>query len=115
MSKFKLSPTLVDLLKKTDVSDFVDVVLELNTNSESVHSNEIKSRSEKIAAKREAFDRYLASIEKEIRNLGGEITGRAWINQTIRARVPAQAVKDLSMNDKIEIVDLPRRIKSEAY
>jgi hypothetical protein len=114
MANFRLSPTLVDLLKKTDVSDLVDIVVELRTNSESL-SNEIKSRSEKIAAKKEAFNRNLASVEEEIRNLGGEITGRAWINQTVRARVPARGVKNLATNEKVEIVDIPQPLKSEAY
>jgi hypothetical protein len=104
-----LSPELNEELTKTESSDLVEVVLELHRRDTSAQAA-AGLRSEKIAALKESFNRDADPVEEMIRRVGGEVTGRAWINQTIRARVPAQKIKQLATHEKVRTVDLPHPI-----
>lgn len=114
---FKVSRNLAERLKEANASDEVEIILELHPPSEPETAKESGhlSRSEMIAAKKEAFSRSVTPIEETIRKLGGEITGRAWINQTVRARVPAQSVEELSGREEVAALDTPNPLKREAY
>jgi hypothetical protein len=109
----KLRSNLAEQLKKADASDLLEIILELHPQAESppTAAPKTRSRSEKIAAKKEAFSRNVAPVEEAIRKVGGEITGLAWINQTVRARVPAQGVKELSEHEKVAALDIPHPVK----
>jgi hypothetical protein len=111
----KMRSILAEQLKKVDPSDLLEIILELYPPAESASTGatEMQSRSEKIAAKKEAFSRNVRPVEEAIRKVGGEITGLAWINQTVRARVPAQGVKELSQHEKVAALDIPHPIKSD--
>jgi hypothetical protein len=111
----KLTSNLAEQLRKAGASDLLDIILELHPQAESAATAAPGngSRSEKIAAKKEAFTRSVASVEEAIRKAGGEITGLAWINQTVRARVPAERIRELSEHDKIAALDIPHLIKSD--
>lgn len=113
---FKMSASLAKRLKDADASDEVEIILELRPASEPEATSESEhlSRSEKIAAKKEAFSRSVTPIKEAIRKLGGEITGLAWINQTVRARVPAQSVEELSGQEEVAALDTPNPLKPEA-
>jgi hypothetical protein len=102
-----LSPELNEELTKTGSSDLVEVVLELHRRDTSAQAAAGGLRSEKIAALKESFNRDADPVEEMIRSVGGEVTGRAWINQTVRARVPAQKIKQLAAHEKVRTVDLP--------
>jgi hypothetical protein len=52
-------------------------------------------------------------VEEAVRNAGGEVTGHAWINQTVRARVPADRVKELSEHERVAVLDAPHPIEAE--
>src|SRR5918992_6291740 len=104
----KLTEKLAKQLEETNDSDLLDIILELGSKAESSPpTDEKRSRGEKIAAMKEAFSREAAPIEEAVRKVGGEVTGRAWINKTMRARVPAQSVKELSEHEKIAALDTP--------
>jgi hypothetical protein len=112
----KLTEKLAEKLEKMDASDLLEIILELGSKSESSSqpsAEETRSRGEKIAALKEAFSRYAAPIEEAVRRAGGEVTGRAWINKTMRARVPAQSVKELSQHEEIAALDTPNPLKSD--
>jgi hypothetical protein len=110
----KLRSDLAEQLKKVQASDLVEIVLELYPQAESApKAAETPSRSEKIAAKKAAFNQDVAAVEEAIRKVGGEITGLAWINQTVRARVPAQGVKELSQHEKVAALDIPHPVKPD--
>ena len=118
----KLKSTLAAQLKKVSASDLVDVVLELHPHADLPPESGAttraaraapQSRAEKIAAKKSAFDRSVAGVEEAVRKAGGEITGRAWINQTVRARVPAAAVEQLCRHERVAAVDAPGRLSAE--
>lgn len=108
----KLKSELAEQLEKMNASDLLDVILELHPQAEPPAA-EPASRSELIAARKDAFNQSVGPIEEEVRKLGGEVTGRAWINQTVRARVPAEGVKELSKHEKVAALDLPHPIAPE--
>lgn len=111
----KLTDKLAEKLEETDASDLLEIILELGSQAESAQppTEEKRSRGEKIASLKEAFSRDAAPIEEAVRKAGGEVTGRAWINKTMRARVPAQSVKELSEHEKIAALDTPSPIKPD--
>lgn len=111
----KLTLNLAEQLKKVDSTDLVDVILELHPPAETatVAAPENRSRQEKIAAQKEAFTRTAASVEEAVRKAGGEITGLAWINNTVRARVPAESVTELCKHEQVSALDIPHPIKAD--
>lgn len=111
----KLRANLAAQMKKAHASDLLEIILELypQAESEAAAVPGAQSRSSKIAAKKEAFSRNVASVEEAVRKVGGEITGLAWINQVVRARVPVQGVKELSKHEKVAALDTPHSLKSD--
>ncbi|MFQ5525986.1 MAG: hypothetical protein ACE5GX_06955 [Thermoanaerobaculia bacterium] len=71
------------------------------------------SRAEKIAAHKEAFERQAAPVAAAIAEAGGEVVGRAWINQTLKARIPRHAVAAVARHEKVAQVDVPRPLELE--
>ena len=108
----KVTEQLLEALEKSDASELVDVVIELRPENEP-KAQQPQSRAEKIATLKENFMRDLAPIEEAVRNAGGELTGQAWINRTVRARVPTDCVKQLSEQEQIAKVDVPHAIKQD--
>lgn len=108
----KISKQLSDRLEKTNASDLLDIVIELRGRAES--ATESLSRNEKIAVLKEAFTRNVAPVEETVRQIGGVVTGQAWINQTVRARVPADRVRELSEHEQIAVLDAPHPIERES-
>lgn len=105
----QLSARLSKELENAQASDFVDVIVEIRRD-QAAGPDQDASRSERIAALKESFNREVEPVEEVIREVGGEVTGRAWINQTLRARVPAAKVKDLAAHDRVQTVDLPHAL-----
>ena len=71
------------------------------------------SRSERIAAMKEAFYTRAIPVADGITGLGGEVTGQMWLDQTVRARVPVSKVDAVSRLDGVAAVDLPRALVAE--
>ena len=93
---------------KTRDADHVDVVLELESPPEMSDSG--KSQQERIAIRKETFSQKIAVIQDKIQQVGGQVLGSAWINQTIRARVPADGLPHLADLKSVERVDVPHGI-----
>jgi hypothetical protein len=109
----KLSEQLRAQLTQPDASDILEVIIELHDASEPP-AQQTQSRQEKIAALKESFAREIAPLEDMVRSLGGEVTGHAWINRSVRARLPLEKVKQLSASEQIAKIDLPHRLTLEA-
>jgi hypothetical protein len=109
----KISDKLSEKIKGTSASDLLDVIIELHPHADSAAATETLSRSEKIAALKGAYARNVAPVEEAVRQAGGEVTGHAWINQTVRARVPADRVRELSEHERIAVLDAPHPIEAE--
>ena len=108
----KVTEELRKELEKAEASEMLDVVIELRPENEP-GAKQPQTRAEKIATLKENFIRDLAPVEQAVRNAGGELTGQAWINRTVRARVPTDCVKQLSEQEQVAKVDVPHAIEED--
>lgn len=106
----KLTPEVAALIDRTGDDDWLEVIVELEPDQKSEAGLETKSRTEKIAALKEEFLQNISPLEETVRKLGGEITGRAWINRSVRVRVPARNIKELAKVGGVAILDVPHRL-----
>jgi hypothetical protein len=109
----KLSEQLVEQLRRSDAPDMLDVIIELSSRDEP-KATPAQSRSEKITALKETFSRNVAPVEDAVRKAGGELTGHAWINRTVRARVPIKSVEELSEHEHVAKLDVPHALEPDA-
>ena len=105
----KLTRQLNQVLQSKDPSDFVEVIVELYP-SEEPQTTAPLTRDEKIAQSKAAFEKKIGPLEQTIKSIGGEITGQAWINETLRVRVPADKVGSLSDLDDVAKLDVPHSL-----
>jgi hypothetical protein len=105
---------ITDVLKTkaTEASDddLLDVIVELGGKTPTPSASE---GMQGIAEAKQAFHRDASPVESTISEHGGEVTGHAWINRTLRARVPARALSELSKLSSVAAVDAPRKIELE--
>lgn len=117
MKPEKLKGELADRLAETREDEVLEVVVELAAREETTPDagagagGRGASRRERIAALREAFDREREPVERAILEAGGEVTERAWINQTLKARVSAAGLERLSDMSEVAALDTPRQIE----
>lgn len=62
---------------------------------------------------REAFERDVEPVSAAISRYGGQVVGSAWLNRTLRAKLPAVKVPELSDLHEIAALDVPHRIERE--
>lgn len=116
MMQTKLTPDLSRQLARTKESEMLDIIIEVRQSDCSLNEslkNEKLSRQEQILVRQKNFDNQSAPIEDVVQQVGGEIVGRVWINQTLKARVPAKSVKKISEHRNISILDLPHLIEKD--
>jgi hypothetical protein len=109
----KVSEQLLEQLEKPDADEMLDVVIELRS-PDTPQTKAAQSRAEKIAAMKQNFLQDVEPVEEAVRSVGGELTGQAWINRTVRARVPTVGVRKLSEQDQIAKVDVPHALERDA-
>ena len=66
-----------------------------------------------MAAAKEAFNRAAEPVTKLVAGLGGEVVDGAWINNTLRARVPAGNVPHVAGAEGVAAVDVPHAVQAE--
>ena len=108
MDPTKLSPALADRVEQAAPGEVLDVVVELHRRL--IEATRGTTVEERIAPVRDAFAAEARPVEDEIRRLDGEVLGSAWINQTLRARVPVEGIGRLAGLDEVVALDLPRRL-----
>ena len=113
MDRAKLTDDLATQLDQASAADVLEIVLELHAPGDLEATALPRSRAEQIDLKKGAFGRAVAPVEEAIQSVGGEVTGTAWINQTLRARVPAEGVSQLSDLDVVAALDTPNIIRPE--
>lgn len=111
MNASKLSPSLKKRLDRAAPGEMIEVVVELHPTP--ILEGAAADRDERIAALHDAFAQRAAPLEAVVRASGGEVTGAVWLNETIRARVPAATVAALSGHPEVMLVDLPRALRLE--
>jgi hypothetical protein len=105
----KVSPRLRAKLDDADSKQDVEVVIALAPPELQGEG----SRGQKIAVAKERFEKEVASMSERIASSGGEVIDTAWINSTIRSRLPAEQVDDLAGDDQVVGVDLPSKLEAE--
>ncbi len=110
MKKLKLRTDLLSRLAESADDELVDVILELNKPDVAA-----VGRQERIALLKESFAQSSAPVTRAVEQLGGEVLGSAWINQTIHARLNPAGVRRLADLDAVAAVDLPHKITAEGF
>ena len=108
----KLTPILKARVQQAARGDMLDLIFELPRHS--VEATPGLTREERIAPVRDAFRHDATPLEHAITAAGGTVTGEAWINQTLRARVPVEALSTLASLDEVVSIDLPRTLMRES-
>jgi hypothetical protein len=111
MNAAKMTPDLKAQLTEAEAAKVLDVVLEVHSQSQETAAP--RSRREAIALRKEAFSHDVVPVEEAVNEVGGEVVGRAWINQTVRARVPAHGLEQLSELDEVAVLDVPHALQAE--
>jgi hypothetical protein len=98
----KIAPALDSVKSVGSPEELVDVVVELTGDAQGGHND--------IPALKAGFAKLSRPVSRVINDLGGEVLGEAWINRTLRARVPGSRIEDLSTLDEVSLVDVPHKI-----
>jgi hypothetical protein len=99
-----ITPDLAAEVAAADSSNLLDVVVELDEDLEEAAD---------MAAAKAAFERAAVPVAEVISGSGGEVLEGAWINHTLRARVPAGAVSDVAGAEGVSVVDVPHKLEPE--
>lgn len=108
-----LTPSLVESAARKIAGELMDVIVELPRppRRNSVPSNE--PRTARISIREAEFEKLSAPVRELIHSLGGQVLGQAWINNTLKARVPAGALETLDSAENVRLVDLSHRLKRD--
>ena len=105
----KVAPRLAELLDELDPPEPVEVVIELTGPAPATTG----SRAERVAAARSSFSHDLAAVRATIVAAGGEVLDSAWLNRTVRSRVPAAGIAAVAADGAVAAVDLSHRIEPD--
>lgn len=108
----KLSPKLRQRLAATPAGQAVEVVVEVGTKAGAPLAP-AAGRAEKITTLKKNFSASAGPIERAIESSGGEVLDRAWLNQSLKARLPREAVEPLGEREDIERVDMPAPLQPD--
>jgi hypothetical protein len=111
MEPGKISPSLAEQLKESPRNNCLDVIVEFVKHDvlEAASSN----RAAKLEARKQAFERLAEPVVDLIHSLGGEVTGKAWINGSLQARLDQNMISALSTERNISRLDLPHPLKAD--
>jgi hypothetical protein len=105
----KVSQELADHIAASEAGRSLDVIIQLQP----LEMATIGSRQDRIAASREAFERELEPVAEAIESVNGHVLDTVWLNQTVRAAVPAEAVDALTTAPGVVRISLPTRIEPD--
>ena len=106
----KVTSDLESRVGRSDNAQLLDVVVELHPVEPLHYAGHPQA---KMQALKEAFERSSTDVERTILAEGGEVVDRAWINRTVRARIPAKAIASLAQHDEISVIDVPHAIEPD--
>jgi hypothetical protein len=109
----KITPPLAETLDAADPNESVVVIVEMTPRAAATRAFAPSERQQQIAMRRAAFAEQASPIEQTIESAGGEVLDRAWINNTMKARVPAGAVRKLVELDGVEALDVEHRLRRD--
>ena len=109
----KVTDDLASRIEAEEEDAVVEIVVELRRVDEN-ETAPTADRGAAVAARKEGFRAAAEPVVNAIVSSGGEVTGEAWINQTLRARVPARVVLRIAEEDAVALVDVPHSIEAES-
>lgn len=104
----KVTPGLAARQASASPEDLIDVVVELRPSP-----GEARRGRAAIDERKSAFERESAPVEEAVRQAGGQVLGAVWLNQTLKVRVPARALDQLSSLAPVQALDVPRPLSPE--
>ena len=105
----KIRPELARAIQQSSGDQMLELIVELDSAlAPPPKAPPAASRAARIAAAQESFSEQLRPVEQLIQDGGGEVLERAWINSSVRARVPANFVPKLSRATEIAVRSRPR-------
>jgi len=107
----KITPALTVQVEGAAPGEVLDVIVELPSRQVELAGGE--TYEERTVSVRQGFERDALAVEEAIRRAGGTVAGRAWINQTLRASVPCEALAGLTALDEVVVLDVPRALHPE--
>jgi hypothetical protein len=110
----KLSSDLRQQLAATPRGHTVDIVVEVGRTAGAPSEETSGDRTQRIAALKRDFSAVAEPIERAIARFGGTVLDRAWINQSLKVRLPREAVEALGERDDVARVDMPRSLRPDA-
>ncbi len=99
-----VTPELEQLADGQSADDMLDVIVELEQDP---------GESQSIAEMQESFERKKEPVDRTISELGGTVMDEAWINHTLRARIPAGGLTDLSQLAAVRALDVPHKLEAD--
>ncbi len=116
MATSKFSKALQQYLEKTQQLEStlpvaIEVVVELKSSP--VNRSGTFSKQEKIKMIKRSFTEDLDSINHVMQDKGVKIIDTAWINKTIKMKVPLASLDELSNINSVENIDLPQQLKKD--
>jgi len=106
----RITPAVEALVTNVgSADDTVDLVLELQQGTVAA----VGDRAERIARQKVSFQAMADGVKAIVLQSGGTVEGEAWINCTIKARVPARAIQRLQEADGVVTIDLPHQLHRE--
>ena len=102
----KLTSRVTERIGSVDAHSPVEVIVEMRP----VDVPATGPRKERIAAVKAGFERDLQTVTDRIAAAGGQVLESAWINQTVRSSIPADALVRVAEDDAVAVIDLPREL-----
>jgi hypothetical protein len=100
----KITPDLAAEVDAAESSNLLDVVVELAGDD---------SEAADMTAAKAAFARAAEPVTEVISASGGLVLEGAWLNYTLRARVPARAISEVAGADGVSALDVPHRLEAD--
>jgi hypothetical protein len=99
-----VTPELEQLAGSQEAEDLLDIVVELV---------QVPAAAQSVEQLRQSFGSMRAPVDKTISELGGTVTDEAWINHTLRARIPARGLRELSQLATVRALDVPHKLEAD--
>lgn len=111
MPTSKWSPMLRQTASSAAPGESLHVVVELKERSATPPAT--ASLAERRQMNKQSFALETQPLKEKIAQLGGEVLDEAWLNSTISVRMPKKALEELSFDDLVQSIDLPRTLERE--
>lgn len=110
MKTEKILGALNERLSRSAGAGAVEAIIQVTVPA----STETLKRERKIPEYRQAVEEALRPVAILVRDLGGDVLDEAWINATLRVKLPVESFGPLTDDAAVTRVDLPSRLKPES-